>query len=224
MSRELVDGRVLADERQIAFAVAWPAIKALLRRAEQWRLAKPKREKTTTKELESHRVHLLEWSGLPRVAPFHRAVDRHDVRGDLGGLRQRVMAFRKQQLTKELRVPTARGRERVQAIVQWKALNEVEVLQNRLHRRRIVAGLPVECLDLLSNLLVEARAGFFSEPLFSDECAHPVRQHEVLAGRGRQAGRHVGQHIEPRDVARAEGRGFRAAKQRAGERVDLVYR
>src|SRR5947207_506130 len=129
MSRQLVDRRVLPDKRQIALAVARSSVKTLLRRAEQWRLSEPKCEKTPAKELEPQRVHLLEWPGLPGVAPFHRAIHRHNVRGNLWSLRQRVVTLGEQQLSEELRVTTAGSRERVQAIVERKPLDELEVRQ-----------------------------------------------------------------------------------------------
>ena len=115
MTRELVDRRVLADERQIAFAVAWPAIEALLRRAQQRRLTEAERAESAAEKLESERVHLLERAALPGITPFHRAIHRHDVRCDLRRLRQRVMALGQQQLAKELRVSAARRRETMQA-------------------------------------------------------------------------------------------------------------
>src|SRR5512143_4140698 len=58
---------------------------------EQCRFVETELGEPASQKLETEEVHLLEWSRLPRVAPFHRMIDGREIVGDRRRRGQHVM-------------------------------------------------------------------------------------------------------------------------------------
>src|SRR5688572_23273270 len=119
---------------------------------------------------------------------------------------------------------TAGGRERVKPVVECERVQKAELLELRLHGGRVRSAFPVERLDVLADLPVETRARLLAEAVVRYEGAHPVRQGEVFARRGREPRSHVAQYVDAGDVPGPERRRLCATDERSSQRIDLVDR
>ena len=92
------------------------------------------------------------------------------------------------------------------------------------HLRHILKRVPVERLDVLAFLLIEAAARLVAQPAALHDLVHPGRKREILTRRLRQPRAHVSEHIESGEVAGAEGGGLCTSDKLAGEAIHLVNR
>ncbi len=224
MSRDCLDGSVVADKRQLAQPAVQAPVEAFLRRPQQARLRLSRLGQRAPHEVQAERVELAERAHLPGVSPFHRAIHRRDVVRQLGGLLDRVHSNGEQQLAQEFGVAPAGGRQPLQALGERQLLEEGQLGKARLDLRAVLERLPVQREDRLLLAGVEPRSGLLPQPTRRDQRTDPRGEREVLASRGARPCGHMREHVDPRDVTRPERRRLGATDEGTGEGIDFVDR
>ena len=114
---------------------------------------------------DAHHIPRLKRAKIPGIAPAHRAVDVHDVVGNLGDPPRRVAQDAAEQPPDELARRAAIDGQRPQT--PGGILNQFRRLQHRqrdLAPRAVLHGRVIQGVDLPVDALVETGAGLVAEP------------------------------------------------------------
>ena len=214
--------RLVPLERRHLLGAAGARVEAVGGVVEQQRRLEAELLDLRAQPVDAERVHYAERTQLPAVSPLERAVYAGDVVRELRRESCRMVRDGRQQLAQEVAVPARQVTDLRQALRHRELQQRVELGRGEPLLRHVFQGVPVERLDVLAALLVEAAARLVAEPAPLDDLVHPGREREVLAGGLRQAGAHVREDVESRQVAGAERGRLGASNEVAGEPIHLI--
>ena len=164
----------------------------------------------------------MERSDFPAVAPDERAIHRDNVVGERRREREAIVTLLNQNVAQEIAVLARKILGFVDARCSRKLLQRVQLRRRETPLVLVLECFPVERENVFAFLVVEAGLGLVAEAAALHEVVNPRCERQIFARSVAQPFGDMHEHVDAREIARAEGRGFGASNQRAGERVHFT--